>query len=143
LRISYLYIGRHYLVTENNNKWPSSEKKRRAWRAFRETMDHYNEANTIVGSFPAITFSSSPKHIVGKVVVTELDFTCEISMLAKKLLTEEDHAYYLRYHTNIEREGFVPAPADMRNVALQERLGFAFIEQGLYPKSKYMQVIRK
>ncbi len=114
---------------------------RKAWRAFRIVLEHYNELKETLGSCPAIDYGQSggkTGYVMGKVIITSSDFMADVMITAKRVLTPDELSFFKR--TFAVRND--PTTITPISVSVQEKMGAAFMTNGIYPVRQYMRSVR-
>lgn len=129
------------------------KSKREFFRGvFRKIMSTYDETKTSNGTlscqgfYRSIAGESANKGAYNPLVVraTASDFICDVELTARRVLSKEEYRFFKLLYLDKDKEiaelVVAKSPDNKFNglkQTVQEKLGFAFDDRGIYPLSKY------
>lgn len=127
---------------EQREQW--QHNKSRAWKVFSAVMEYYFECKANLAACQPVDYdgnAGSHGYVIGKVIMLPSDFTSDVSLMAKKILSEPQYKHFKDKY--LSKEFHTQTTISTIDIKVQELLGDYFFKVGLYPPHKYMKTIRK
>ena len=122
------------------------KKRRKWWSGFRSVIEYYQEAQETSGSPGALNYEQAAVgagsgFVVGKINMTLSDLIADVEIAARRALSDTQHSFFLRVYKGRGEKGRNELTRVL-DVQVQEALGRDFVDNGIYPVSKYMRSVR-